>query len=395
MPITTSGATPDAGSPATPATPIPGNPEGGRRPSTREEFTAATLASLRGETGQPAKPTPSDPKGASAEPSDTPAGEDTPEVLSHVSDAAAQGAEAAEGDADDEDAEQAEAEDADARESDQRWPKAAVDRVQRHKRQRDEARQELEAVKAELAELKGSGGEVKAVAPSTAPGDEDENSPIRNLRDPAEIANRYQAAQFNINIANDLLDELHDNPDSVADRLRAAGIKLEEYTPATMRAYLREARAVEQKVVQQAPRRIEFMRNEQFAQQEALKIMPELSDTKSDRYKAVQAVVKQYPELKKRADWAYHAAIYALGHEALQAQTKGAKPAGAAPATAAAPKPKLPVPPRVPGASAAQPARATSDQARLEALRQKAFGPDGTREDRQAYTEAQLRGGAR
>jgi hypothetical protein len=264
-----------------------------------------------------------------------------------------------------------------------------VDRVQRRTKQRDDARRELEAVKAQLAEFQAKAEAPKTGTTQVAP---DDDGPLRDLRDPSKITERYQAAQTNIGIANDLLDEIHDNPDAVADRLRKVGIELEEYTPAAMRAYLRAARATEQKVVQEAPRRIEFMRNEQHAQQEALKIMPELADPKSERYQAVQTVVKEYPDLKKRADWAWHAAIYAMGHEVLKAKTKGSATSTAPAATPA--KPKLPAPPRVPGAGSAQPAKATGDQARLDALRQKAFGPGGTREDRQAYTEAQLRGGA-
>lgn len=270
----------------------------------------------------------------------------------------------------------------------QQWPKAAVDRIQRYKRQRDQVRTELQALKSEVETLKARGGQPQQPAKEAEA--EGPMHPDVAAEDPAKITARLEQAQNTLNVVEDLLDELAENPDGVAERLRAIpGIKLEEFTPSEMRKFLRGVRASERDVIQQAPRRIQFLKDEQAAIAKAVELMPELSDQQSPRFQAVQQVIQQYPALKQRPDWAYHATVYALGVEALQARQS--KPA---PAAAAKPAPKpIPAPPKVPGAARSQPSQSTGEEAKLEALRQKAQGPDGTRADRDAYTAALLKRG--
>lgn len=381
MPDEMPGATPDAGSPETPATPIQDRkPEGGRRPSTREEFRQATVAALRAQT-QPAAAAPAEPQADPKGSSGPEGGEDAEPDLSQVPDAAAQAAaEAGEESQDGGDP------DGDESQPRQQWPKSAVDRIQRHKRQRDEARDRVKALEAELAAAKAQGAQA---GQQPAPEDDAKAAAHPEVagEDPARITERLEQARHTVNAVEDLLDQLHDDPEAVEQQLRQHKVELSEYTPAEMRKFLRRVRASEREVMEAAPRRIQFLRDEHSALQRAVEVIPELKDPESPRFKRVQEVVRQYPALKQRPDWAYHAAVYALGFEALEAQQAKAS----APAPKPGPKP-LPAPPKVPGAGTAKPTTSTSQEARLEALRQKAYGPDGTRADRDAYAAALLRG---
>lgn len=258
-----------------------------------------------------------------------------------------------------------------------------MDRLQRRTRQRDQARQELERTKTELAELKRKGAQQQPEVPQGPAGDFAELGNDLN-----QIERRLQEAQGYVKTANDLLDDLRDDPEGVAQRLQAAGVKLDEYTPAAIRKYLKEVRDQESRVVEAVPRRKEFLQKEAAAINRAREIMPELADPNSDRFKAVSEVIRQYPQLRQRPDWAFHATIYAMGHEAFAKMQGG----GAAPA-AAAPKPApkaTPPPPKLPGASTAQPASTPTKESRIESLRQKAFAPGATKEDHARWTTALL-----
>ncbi len=333
----------------------------------------------------PPQPTSPTPKAAPTEPSGGAPGEGTQTDLSQVADAAAQGAAQTAAPEEDETATTADPADPEGEDGEQgqQWPKSAVDRLQRRTRQRDQARQELDKVKAELETLKQQAASPKTEAPQAPSG---EYAELGN--DPAEIERKFDLAKSNVRVANDLLDDLHDDPDSVAERLQKVGVKLEEFTPQAMRKFLKDVRNAEQQVLDAAPKRIQFLQAEVAGLTRAREVMPELADPNSDRFKAVQEVVRAYPTLRQRPDWAYHAAIYALGYERIQEQ---AKPAGARPAPAAAER-KTPNPPKVPGVGTAQPAKPPSSESRLEALRQKALGPGATREDRNAWTLALLKG---
>lgn len=379
MPDEIPGATPGAGTPETPAIPAqPGSAAGGSRPKTLSELqreTAKSLSALSGDREAGSAPNNDSQNGTSGEEGAEPGSE----VLSQVEDAAGQ--DTPEGDGADGSGTEGEGEG----DTDGRWPKAAVDRLQRRTAQRDKLKAKVAELESQLAEAKkpsdpkdGQDGQQPAAVPGVDPKD-----PLSALNDPNEIAEASRSASRTAAYVNDLLDQLHDDPDGVATALEKAGIKLDEYTVPAMRAKLREFRLDATKVIESAPKRLQYLRDESFAISKATELMPELAKPDSERAKSVQEVLRQYPQLRQRPDWAYHATVYALGWELAQK-------AGTKPTPEVKPKEALPAPPKLPGVGNAAKPAPTSQKARIDALRQRAFAPGSTEKDRVAFTKACL-----
>lgn len=366
------GATPDAGTPAAPAKPTTGNP--GESPRTVDEVRVRALRDLNGGGGTDETPKAGNPNDTSGDQAD--GGQSVHSQVEAGSQSDPQSDPNAEAD-------QTGERDEDG-EGDQRWPKSAVDRLQRRTQQRDRWKSKAEELQAELDSLKGGEPKKEAGADRSAPAASD--SSFDSEFDSSKIERRAGEARNAIAQVNDLLDDLHDDPDRVANVLQSAGFKLEEFTVPAMRQLLRSIRTKEQSVAEAAPKRMQFLRDEEREIKRAVEIMPDLVKQDSEDSKLVRKVLGDYPELRRRPDWAYHAAIYVMGFKQLQAKSGGSSAPKSAPKAPA----EVAEAPKVPGAPRRPPAPANADAARIETLRQKAMGPKSTEDDRVAYTRALL-----
>lgn len=352
----TAGATPAADSAAT-ATPTKGAPPAGvpnrTQPRTSAEILKATAASLRGETPPPTQP----PSPEAAQESPAEADTEAPDALSqsaHESpaDDPAKVDEGAEPEADDADSQQ------------QRWPKHAVERLKKYKAQRNEARNRVKELEALLAQDDAGEAPAQGKQPKTtpAPASAAQADPLANLNDPAEIRQAVEAAQSNVDLVDDLMTRLLDDPADVERTLRGYGVNLgkseEDWSTQKMREYLRGARQQARATIHAGPKRLEYVQREASGLQQAIKLVPELADNDSEEHQQALQILQRAPYIRNDPDWAQQVAIYLVGwREVQKRQGSTAKPAAESATTA---KP-LPKPPRSPGAPRSAPGNAQVD----------------------------------
>lgn len=97
----------------------------------------------------------------------------------------------------------------------------------------------------------------------------------------------------------------------------------------------------------QAPVRKTYLVQQAHAWQEAVKILPELANEKSETFQRIAHFAKANPIIRQQPGWPVTAAKLYLGEQAWNSK---AKPAAAAPASAAPTPPKPVTPPSAPGA---------------------------------------------
>lgn len=326
MEIETQGVTPETAS--APAVTQSAPPDSRTGPRTLEEFTSKLADQFR-QSAQPPQP-----PGKSVE-----AGQDTPPA---ETEAAPQ--------------QQIDPSQDDAADSDKgQWPQSAVERVKKLKEQRRQAREELEQLKSKVQTLET---QVQAPKPTDVSATPTADDPLAHITHPDEIRAERTKAEGLMEHVEELLDDLHDDPQSVEERLKKAkvniGVPEDQWTPKDMRDWLKSVRADAQRVVRAAPKREEFLVKESQAVDYVGKNFPTYADPASDDFKLAASVIKEFPELRKRPDWMMHAVIYAQGYKALQAKV--------APAAAKRPAANPPPAPRVPGAPQSSPRSVEPDE---------------------------------
>jgi hypothetical protein len=179
--------------------------------------------------------------------------------------------------------------------------------------------------------------------------------PLADVDSPEKLAGVAQQAETALDQADDLLAQLEADPDAVAEVLKGAKVALknadgqEEYSPATMGRFLRTVKAnADRTLRREVPRRAQFLKSADAYAGEALTMLPELKDAKSERRKVFDSIIQAAPFLKQYPWWPRAVALQALGLEAWQKMQAAAKPAAA--------KPKRPIPAKIPSPRA-QPAQ--------------------------------------
>lgn len=234
-------------------------------------------------------------------------------------------------------------------------------RIGKEVAKRKELEERLEAVTAEMAELKQQFQERPAVEPPTP------ENVLGEVKTLAELNAKEAEARRYLDQAEEHLDGLDDggDPAAAAAWLRQGGVKLpEEADSATVRQVLKRIRRNADRVTRDAPQRREWLAQEQQATQQARQTFPWLADKASPEQAQLAAVVKAIPEIRRLPHWQFAGAVYVEGLKAIQARKEAAKPA--------APVPQKPVArqPGKPGASPQAPqgreAKAAVSRAQLE-----------------------------
>lgn len=274
-------------------------------------------------------------------------------------------------------------------------PKWVKDRIAKTKGQRDAARQELETYKARVAELEAKAAQQPPAEEVPAPPPPAEAGPLAGITDPKVLEQKRSGAKETVQLVEELMDQLMDEPDAVERQLRDAGVKLaagdEPWTTKQMREYLRGVRRTADQVLEAVPRRQQFLRDEGAALDAVLKSSPDLSSSDSPFRKTWMTVANDPGFRALRAtdpNWPIHARRYALGVLAEQ-QQGGTKTAPAAGQTRSVTVPKAPRP--VAETPRAQATGAEQGDVQEAQIRQRAASPNATPEDRRALIRLELR----
>lgn len=216
-------------------------------------------------------------------------------------------------------------------------------RIARFTRQKHELQNQVEAMRAELAQAKGVNQPLAQSAPEPP-------LPVVVVKDdPAgHLVNEGQIDQA-FDQARELRRWCMRNPEGgtfqVADG--KGGVTEREFNAQQVTA-LREA--AEDDIEKHLPRRREYLRQERTFTTDAVKAHPWLTDPKSPRVGIVRQLLADYPQIRLRPDWAQAAAIFARGLEVVQREQSEAVRA----VTPPRPKPGPP-PPKIPGPSPTAP----------------------------------------
>lgn len=274
-----------------------------------------------------------------------------------------------------------------------RWPKEAVERLRKLKDQRKELRGELEKRDQVLQGLQAQIQELKAQVqqPAAAAAKSQSNGALDAETDPGVIRSKAEEAQRATRWAEDLLDEVNDDPEGVAAELKRQGLEepREGWDPKGLRQAIRGIRDSARKVLEAAPRRMHWLNTEAKALDTAATVEPELVNPKSEIAREVNRILVQRPWLRDQPDWPLLALAGAIGLREIAKRQNGAaaKPEDDDDEAAPVPPPvrRAPRLPGAPRAGVANPASKGHDPIRERAIRSGA-----TREDRRAYVASSL-----
>lgn len=216
------------------------------------------------------------------------------------------------------------------------------------------------ALEARLAEVEAKQPEPKAELQSqsqSAPVVLPNQNPLHQVVDLRQLEVMEQQADSALDVVENLLLDLEDNPELVARQLQARKVDLKDadgqpdYSESRMKRHLLEIRRDATTVIRSAPRQRQALQMEREAQQAAAADFPWLAQADSEERKHFDQVVKGPRAQLIRSlgpDHQYLAAVFAEGLKVLHAR-KGAK-AKAVEVERKAP----PLPPRSPGRPAAK-----------------------------------------
>lgn len=216
------------------------------------------------------------------------------------------------------------------------------------------------ALEARLAEVEAKQPEPKAELQSqgqSAPVMLPNQNPLHQVVDLRQLEQMEQQADSALDVVDNLLLDLEDNPEQVARQLQARKVILKDadgqpdYSESRMKRHLLEIRRDATTVIRSAPRQRQALQMEREAQQAAAADFPWLAQADSEERKHYDQVVKGPRAQLIRSlgpDHQYLAAVFAEGLKVLHSR-KGAK-AKAVEVERKAP----PLPPRSPGRPAAK-----------------------------------------
>jgi hypothetical protein len=273
-------------------------------------------------------------------------------------------------------------------------PKWVKDRIAKTKGQRDAARQEAETLRARVAELEAKASQPETQPQTPPPPPPAEAGPLAGITDPKALEQKRTEAKGTLQVVEDLLDQLMDEPDAVEAQLREAGVKLAPgdgaWTGKQMREYLRGVQRQAGQVLEAVPKRQQFLKDEGAALDAVLKASPELSKSDSP-FRQTWMKVANDPGFRALratdANWPIHARRYALG--VLAEQQQGGNAPTATPAKSAPVSPKVPKP--IAAMPRAQVSTTEPGDAQEAHIRARAARPDASEADRRALIRLDLR----
>lgn len=216
------------------------------------------------------------------------------------------------------------------------------------------------ALEAKLAESEAKQSQTKAELQSqgqSAPVVLPNQNPLHQVIDLRQLEAMEQQADSALDVVDNLLMDLEDNPESVERQLQARKVELKgsdgqpDYSVSRMKRHLLEIRRDATTVIRSAPKQRQALQEEHQAGAAAAADFPWLANAESDERKHYDQVVQGPRARLIRSlgpDHQYLAAVFAEGLKVLHAR-KGAK-AKAVEVERKAP----PLPPRSPGKPAAR-----------------------------------------
>ena len=216
------------------------------------------------------------------------------------------------------------------------------------------------ALEAKLAESEAKQSQTKAELQSQGPSAPvvlPNQNPLHQVIDLRQLAAMEQQADSALDVVDNLLMDLEDNPESVERQLQARKVELKDsdgqpdYSVTRMKRHLLEIRRDATTVIRSAPKQRQALQEEHQAGAAAAADFPWLGNAESEERKHYDQVVKGPRAQLIRSlgpDHQYLAAVFAEGLKVLHAR-KGAK-AKAVEVERKAP----PLPPRSPGKPAAR-----------------------------------------
>lgn len=282
----------------------------------------------------------------------------------------------------------------------ERWPRTAIDTVTALRADRREMKAEMKLLADELAEIK------KAGTPRKPGGEEPESTHVPSAESDAVkgLKGKEATERAVVQWTKAQLRQLDRNPDAVLAELQAQKVTLGDMSPEGIKAWLETTQdAAEEKLRELVIQREITVREERGSLQneqrthgqQAIALMPELKDEKSERYTKWAWTLNEYPGIAKHPRAAMAAMVHVLGMEALEAlMAKGGNgqsgAAAAHPRTQPQPEPRRQVPPApaLPKSGTVASPPATEGNA-VDALRDKFF-KTGKPEDRAAWMKAVL-----
>lgn len=216
------------------------------------------------------------------------------------------------------------------------------------------------ALEAKLAESEAKQSQTKAELQSqgqSAPVVLPNQNPLHQVIDLRQLEAMEQQADSALDVVDNLLMDLEDNPESVERQLQARKVELKgsdgqpDYSVSRMKRHLLEIRRDATTVIRSAPKQRQALQEEHQAGAAAAADFPWLANAESDERKHYDQVVQGPRAQLIRSlgpDHQYLAAVFAEGLKVLHAR-KGAK-AKAVEVERKAP----PLPPRSPGKPAAR-----------------------------------------
>jgi hypothetical protein len=281
----------------------------------------------------------------------------------------------------------------------QEWPASAVAEVAKQRQKRRELKGEFEQLGTALAErtadVERLQQELEAARTQTPIAPTAEN-PLGNLTNETELARYAGQVRANVRLIEDYLDGATSPEENTRAEALAKSLgwnpEAEEKPDRVLKRLKRQGQDV---LDQHVPQRAEALKAEKQASAQAEVILPFLkggTDAESKELaKHARETLQAFPALRSIPNWKLASGVYALGlrelNRRLEAQKGGKGPAAAA---AAAAKPvAVTVKPKVglPGRSVTLPRQggAQTRDAQVTALREKAFGKQGTKADVEEY----------
>lgn len=260
-------------------------------------------------------------------------------------------------------------------EADEPLGPAGMRALQREREDNKQLRERLSALESKLNTQKTNGESAKDEAVVTTP------DPVSVPRTDGAVladcetfeavdARARQAAAVETQVLRLQTALARNGKDSILPQLTKAGVKeingapLDAVSDEEVSDYLSSVyQGARLTQIEAAPRKMFLVKRAQ-TMEAALKIMPELADSKSERAQQVRAIINAAPELTQRADWPELVVKLVLGGEAWSGKTKTATippPATPQPKPAAAPAPSRQAPAAPKVSTAAVPSRSELD----------------------------------
>lgn len=203
-------------------------------------------------------------------------------------------------------------------------------------------REQREAIEAKLADAEARLAE-RVQSPKTKV-----HGSLADIHEPEKLEGEKLKAEQAMEQAEDLLAQLEDDPDAVAEALREAKVDAQmpkdsegnpDFSELGMKKFLRAVKTNADRMIRRAiPEREKFLKSASQAAEQAVQLVPELKDPKSPQAKLFRQALVDLPEIQNHPQWPLMAVLGVLGRQKLDELIAAKTKASATP-----PKRELPV----------------------------------------------------